>query len=258
MTVRAAIRRVADVPADDGGHVLQTRGLDAGYGDVAMVHGLDLHVDRHEVVALLGPNGAGKTTALLTIAGALTPLAGDVVMAGKVVTDALFRRAQRGMSLVSDDRVIFRDLTTAENLRLSDHDPSEAITIFPELEPLLDRKAGLLSGGEQQMLSLGRALARRPALLLADELTLGLAPVVVRKLLAAIRRVADAGTAVLLVEQQARRVLPICDRGYVLSRGCVLLSGTAEELRCNISEIERRYLALDASPASPGSPSATR
>jgi branched-chain amino acid transport system ATP-binding protein len=227
--------------------VLQTEGLHAGYGDVAVVYDLNLYADAGEVVVLLGPNGAGKTTALLTIAGALDPLEGTVAIAGRVVTDPLFRRAQRGLALVTDDRVIFRNLTTAENLRLSDRDPAEAVAIFPELERLMDRKAGLLSGGEQQMLSLGRALARRPSLLLADELSLGLAPIVVRRLFAAIRAVADAGTAVLLVEQQARRILPVCDRGYVLSQGRIRFAGASDDLRSNVKEIERRYLALDVS-----------
>ena len=224
-------------------HLLQTKDLAAGYADVAVVHDLDLHVDAGEVVALLGPNGAGKTTALLTLAGDLAPLGGTVAIAGRTVTDRLFRRARRGMALVTDDRAVFRDLTTAENLRLGDGDPDEAVRIFPALARLMDRPAGLLSGGEQQMLGLGRALARKPALLLADELSLGLSPLVVKDLFAAVRAMADAGTAVLLVEQQIRLVLGICDRGYVLHRGRVAIAGTARELLRDADDIERSYLA---------------
>jgi branched-chain amino acid transport system ATP-binding protein len=222
---------------------LQTHGLAAGYGGVPVVQDLAIHVDPGEVVALLGPNGAGKTTALLTIAGVLPPIAGSVEIDGRVETDPMFRRARRGMALVTDDRALFRQLTVAENLRLSDGDPDEAVRIFPPLARLMNRKAGLLSGGEQQMLSLGRALARKPALLLADELSLGLAPLVVRSLFAAVRAIADAGTAVILVEQQIRLVLSICDRGYVLSQGRVGISGTATELLRDAAEIERSYLA---------------
>lgn len=223
--------------------VLETKDLAAGYGDVSVVQDLCLKVGAGEVVALLGPNGAGKTTALLTMAGVLRPLAGTVEIAGKVARDPLFRRAQRGLALVTDDRTVFRGLTTAENLRLGDGDPDEAVRIFPALARLMDRKAGLLSGGEQQMLGLGRALARRPKLLLADELSLGLSPLVVRDLFAAVRAMADTGTAVIIVEQQIRLVLGICDRGYVLHQGRVGMSGTAEEMLRDADKIERSYLA---------------
>ncbi len=222
---------------------LRTSGLAAGYGGVSVVQDLAIQVDAGEVVALLGPNGAGKTTALLTIAGALPAIGGTVEIGGRVANDPMFRRARRGMALVTDDRALFRELTVAENLRLSDGDPDEAVRIFPPLARLMNRKAGLLSGGEQQMLSLGRALARKPVVLLADELSLGLAPLVVRDLFAAVRAMADLGTAVILVEQQIRLVLRICDRGYVLSHGRVAISGTASELLANATEIERSYLA---------------
>ena len=224
-------------------HLVETTGLHAGYGNVPVVHDLDVHVDEGEIIALLGANGAGKTTALLTIAGAIPALDGQVAIAGKSAPRGLHRRAKLGMALVSDDRSIFRDLTTRENLRLGDGDPAEAVRLFPALEPLLGRKAGLLSGGEQQMLGLGRALARKPKVLLADELSLGLAPIIVKSLLVAVRAAADQGTAVILVEQQVRLVLDVCDRGYVLQRGRVRLSGTAADLRRGRAEIEESYLA---------------
>ncbi|HLL69394.1 MAG TPA: ABC transporter ATP-binding protein [Micromonosporaceae bacterium] len=223
--------------------MLQTHGLAAGYDGVAIVEDLSIRVEAGEVVALLGPNGAGKTTALLTIAGDLPLISGTVEIAGRTSSDPLYRRAQRGMALVTDDRAVFRDLTVAENLRLGDGDPAEALRIFPALTRLLDRKAGLLSGGEQQMLGMGRAMARKPSLLLADELSLGLSPMVVRELFAAVRTLADQGTAVVLVEQQIRLVLGICDRGYVLHQGRLGLSGPASDLLRDADKIERSYLA---------------
>ncbi len=223
---------------------LRATGLMAGYGDLAVVHQLDLEVNSGEIVALMGANGAGKTTALLTAAGAMKPLGGDLeVLGGSDPAEGLRERAQRGLALLTDDRSVFRSLTTRENLRLGRGPMDLALAAFPELERLLDRPAGLLSGGEQQMLGLGRVLAARPKLLLADELSLGLAPIVVHRLLSAIRALADEGCAVLLVEQQVRLVLGVADRGYVLQRGRVTLAGTGAELRANRAEIERSYLA---------------
>jgi branched-chain amino acid transport system ATP-binding protein len=229
--------------------IIETRELRAGYGDVPVVHDLNVRVEAGEIVALLGANGAGKTTALLTIAGALPALGGQVVLAGRPAPGSLHHRARSGIAIVTDDRSIFRELTVAENLRLGDGDPQDAVAIFPALQPLMSRKAGLLSGGEQQMLGIGRALARKPKVLLADELSLGLAPIIVKNLLAAVRAAADAGTAVILVEQQVRLVLDVCDRGYVLDRGRVKISGTAAELRARRHEIEKTYLS-DASEES--------
>jgi branched-chain amino acid transport system ATP-binding protein len=223
--------------------MLETRDLAAGYAGVPVVHDLDLKAARGEVIALLGPNGAGKTTALLTIAGDLAPISGTVSIAGRTVTDPLFRRSQRGMAIVTDDRGVFRNLTVKENLRLGSGDPDEAVRFFPALAPLMGRLGGLLSGGEPQMVALGRAMARHPTLLLADELSLGLAPLIVRDLFAAVRRIADEGTSVVLVEQQIRLVLKICDRGYVLHHGRVAMSGDAADLLARADEIERSYLA---------------
>ena len=223
--------------------MVEARELDAGYGEVSIVRGLNLSVSAGEVIALLGPNGAGKTTALLTIAGALAPQGGEVLLAGAPARNSLYKRAHAGMALVTDDRSIFRELTVMQNLRLGDGDPEDAISIFPQLDRLRHRRAGLLSGGEQQMLGLGRALARKPKILLADELSLGLAPIIVRDLLVAVRRAADEGAAVILVEQQVRLVLGVCDRGYVLRRGRIAMSGTAAELAGDTARLTRSYLS---------------
>jgi branched-chain amino acid transport system ATP-binding protein len=222
---------------------VETEGLHAGYGGVQVVHDLAIHADAGEIVALLGANGAGKTTTLLTIAGALPALGGQVMMAGRVAPRSLTGRARQGMALVTDDRSVLRGLTVQENLRLANVDPTAVTEVFPALKPLMGRKAGLLSGGEQQMLGLGRALACKPKILLADELSLGLAPIVVRSLLAAVRDAANEGTAVILVEQQVRLVLDVCDRAYVLQRGRVQMAGTAAELRGRRAEIEQAYLS---------------
>jgi branched-chain amino acid transport system ATP-binding protein len=217
--------------------------LAAGYAGHPIVSDLNLQVARGDVVALLGANGAGKTTALLTLAGHLPPLAGEVHFDGHHVTASLHWRARAGLAYVPEGRSVFRRLSTAQNLRVARGDPAIALELFPELRPLLKRPAGLLSGGEQQMLTLGRALSRLPKLLLADELSLGLAPLLVERLLAAVREVADkAGTGVLLVEQHAQRALAYADRAYVMRRGAVVLSGSADEVA---PRLEEAYLTGD-------------
>jgi branched-chain amino acid transport system ATP-binding protein len=226
------------------GSLLECRGLAAGYGAVAVVRDLDLHVDPGEVVALIGPNGAGKTTTLLTLAGELPAVAGDVYFGGVAKKAPLFRRARRGMGFVTEERSVFMSLTTEENLRIAGVTPADAIAIFPELEPLMRRTAGLLSGGEQQMLTLARAVGRDPKLLLADELSLGLAPLIVRRLLDTVRRVATERSAgVLLVEQHVRQALNIADRVYVMQRGRIVISGSADDVRGRLDEVEATYLS---------------
>jgi branched-chain amino acid transport system ATP-binding protein len=226
------------------GPLLECRGLAAGYGAVAVVRDLDLRVEPGEVVALLGPNGAGKTTTLLTLAGELPAISGEVVFRGAVTKAPLFRRARRGMGFVTEERSVFMSLTAEENLRIAGISKRDAAELFPELMPLMGRTAGLLSGGEQQMLTLARAVARAPRLLLADELSLGLAPVVVRRLLQTVRRVAsERSTGILLVEQHVRQALQIADRVYVMQRGRIVISGTSEEVHGRIDEIEATYLS---------------
>ena len=224
--------------------LLECRALAAGYGAVAVVRDLDLRVESGEVVALIGPNGAGKTTTLLTLAGELPVISGEVVFRGQATKAPLFRRARQGMGFVTEERSVFMSLSTEENLRIGRVSRADAIDLFPELEPLMGRTAGLLSGGEQQMLTLARAVARAPRLLLVDELSLGLAPVVVKRLLQTVRRVAsEQSTGILLVEQHVRHALEIADRVYVMQRGRVVMSGTAEEVRGRIDEIEATYLS---------------
>jgi branched-chain amino acid transport system ATP-binding protein len=224
--------------------VLETRGVSAGYGDITVVRDLTMHVESGEIVAMLGRNGAGKTTALLTLAGALRPLSGEICFLGSSDRSSLASRARRGLGLMTDDRSIFFSLTVRENLRLA-RGTRDVRELFPELERLLNRSAGLLSGGEQQMLGLATVLSRAPKLLLIDELSFGLAPRVVQRLMKAVRAAADSGTAVVLVEQFARLALDVADRAYVLVNGRVDTEGRAKELRDNLSEIESNYLGVD-------------
>jgi branched-chain amino acid transport system ATP-binding protein len=226
------------------GSLLECRGLAAGYGAVVVVRDVDLRVEAGEVVALIGPNGAGKTTTLLTIAGELPAISGDVVFRGVPTKAPLFRRARRGMGFVTEERSVFMALSAEENLRVAGVSPADAVGVFPDLAPLMGRTAGLLSGGEQQMLTLARAVARDPKLLLVDELSLGLAPLVVKRLLETVRRVAtENSTGILMVEQHVRQALHIADRVYVMQRGRIVISGTSEEVRGRIDEVEATYLS---------------
>jgi ABC-type branched-subunit amino acid transport system ATPase component len=222
--------------------LVEARGLCAGYQGVPVVRDLDLTVGPGEVVALLGPNGAGKTTTLLTLAGELRPVSGELLVDGTASRAPLHRRAAAGLALVPEERSVFMHHTAADNLRVGRCDVAAALRLFPELRAKLSTRAGLMSGGEQQMLTLARALARSPRLLLADELSLGLAPLVVTRLLRAVREAADAGVGVLLVEQHVTKVLDMADRVYVLRRGQVELSGTAADLRERLTDIESSYL----------------
>jgi branched-chain amino acid transport system ATP-binding protein len=226
------------------GPLLECRGLAAGYGALAVARDVDLDVAPGEVVALIGPNGAGKTTTLLTLAGELPAISGEIVFRGAATKAPLFRRARRGMGFVTEERSVFMALTTEENLRVAGVSRADAVELFPELLPLMRRTAGLLSGGEQQMLTLARAVARTPKLLLVDELSLGLAPVIVKRLLQTVRRVAtERGTGILLVEQHVRQALDIADRVYVMQRGRIVISGTGKEVHGRIDEIEATYLS---------------
>jgi sulfate-transporting ATPase len=216
------------------------------------VRDLDLRVDAGEVVALLGPNGAGKTTTISTLSGELRALGGEVRFLGERTDAPLHARARKGLGVVSQERAVLMDLSARENLRVSRCDMDRAIALFPELEDHLERRVGLLSGGQQQMLALARCLARKCRLLLVDELSLGLAPRIVDRLLNAVRDAADEGTAVLLVEQHIHKALSIADRVLVMTRGTVALEGNAGDLVNRLDEIQDAYLRTSASPSMNG------
>jgi sulfate-transporting ATPase len=232
--------------------VLEADGLRAGYGTVEIVRDLHLHVDEGEVVALLGPNGAGKTTTISTLSGELRALGGEVRFLGTRTDAPVHVRARRGLGLVSQERAVLMDLSARENLRVSRCDIDRAIALFPELEAHLERRVGLLSGGQQQMLALARCLAKKCRLLLVDELSLGLAPRIVDRLLHAVRDAADEGTAVLLVEQHIHKALSIADRVLVMTRGTVALEGNAGDLVGRLDEIQDAYLRTGASESTNG------
>jgi branched-chain amino acid transport system ATP-binding protein len=230
--------------ATEPGPVIEARKLSAGYGRLAAVRDLDLHVRPGEIVGLLGANGAGKTTTILALSGELAPMSGEVRFGGDASRRSLATRARQGLALVTEEKSVFMRLTAAENLRLGRGGVDRALEIFPQLREHLNRRAGLLSGGQQQILTLARALAADPRILLADELSLGLAPIVVQQLFEVIRRAADErGVGVLLVEQHVRSALEVADRLYILQRGRCVLQGPAHELRESLDEIERSYLA---------------
>jgi ABC-type branched-subunit amino acid transport system ATPase component len=228
--------------------VLDVDRLTAGYEGAPAVRDLTLSVRAGEVVGLMGANGAGKSTTLRAISGLLKPMSGAIRfdgtdLAGVSPTD----RARLGIVHVPDNRGLFFGLTVAEHLRLAGvrgpDRQQEALAPFPALRDLQDRRVGLLSGGEQQMLTIARALTREPRLLLLDELSLGLAPVIVERLLPVVRDYADAhGTAVLLVEQHIHLALEIADRGYVLSHGELVADGPAERLRADNELLTASYL----------------
>jgi branched-chain amino acid transport system ATP-binding protein len=226
--------------------LIEARGVSAGYGKMAVVRDLDLRVDAGEVVALIGANGAGKTTTLLTLAGEVSPMEGEVQFLGSPCRSAMHARCRRGLGYVTEERSVIMEMTVAENLKLARVPTSVAIEYFPALEKTLGRKAGLCSGGEQQMLSLARALGRKPKVLLADELSLGLAPIIVGNLLQAVRDAADTGIGVLLVEQHVRQALRIADRVYVMERGRIVLSGSSDDVVGQLDRIEDAYLAGSA------------
>jgi branched-chain amino acid transport system ATP-binding protein len=230
-------------------NLIETQALVAGYGNVPIVRDLNLTVGEGEVVCLLGANGAGKTTTLLTIAGALPPLKGTVSVMGSPITKARPHEvARRGLGIVPEGRGLFYRLSVADNLRLRRHRQStveldDVLQYFPNLRDLLGRRCGLLSGGEQQMLALAGALIADPKVIMLDEMSLGLAPIIVEKLLPTVRSIADErGMAVLLVEQHVLAALKVADRGYVLAHGEVVAEGKSSDLRRDAELLEASYL----------------
>lgn len=223
--------------------VLAARQLAVGYFEHPVVRDLDFEIRRGEVVSLLGANRAGKTTTLLSLAGELLPIAGEVQWLGERVGKRvpLHKRATQGMGYLSDERAVFSQLTVEQNLKVGRPDTAWALTLFPELRELLKRRAGLLSGGEQQMLGLARALARHPKLLLVDEMSLGLAPRIVTRLMEALRQAADEqGVAVILVEQHVQQALGISDAVCVIASGRMTLAGRVDDVA---GRVEGAFLA---------------
>jgi len=237
----------ADV-LDTSTPVFRTRGLVCGHGNVPVVRSLDLDVAQGSVLAVLGPNGAGKSTMMMTLAGLLPRLGGEVSVDGTPLPSARPATVNRsGLVLVSDDRALFTTLTVKENLviarRRGGPTVDDALDLFPALRKRLSVNAGALSGGEQQMLAVARGLVQKPRILLIDEMSMGLAPVIIEELLPIVRRIADqTGAVVLLVEQHVQLALEVADRAIVLVHGDVTLSGSAAELASHPEMLENAYL----------------
>lgn len=235
--------------------MLRLTSVVACYGKIVALRGVSMHVTEGEIVALIGANGAGKTTLLDTISGVITPRSGSINFRGNEVRgSAPERLVQMGMSHIPQGRQLFPDMTVYENLVLGAYrrpriqkrlhmteDLERVYSIFPVLEERTDQMAGTLSGGEQQMLAIARSMMSRPQLLLLDEPSMGLAPLVVREIFKIIAGLQKQGTTVLIVEQNARAALKIAQRAYVLETGRVILEGTAHELSRN-PEVQRAYL----------------
>jgi branched-chain amino acid transport system ATP-binding protein len=240
---------------------LELRGVTIGYGGAPAVRDLDLAVRAGEVLTLLGPNGAGKTTTLRAAAGLLSPSAGEIRAFGRPLRRRVERIARDGVVLVPDDRAIFHQLSVRENLDLARRGRATSLDLaldrLPRLAELLDRKVGLLSGGEQQMLALAKALLAEPRVLLVDELSMGLAPLAVRELLPVVRYLAEElWVAVILVEQHVDLALGVADRAVVLQHGRVVLAGSAADLLADRDAVRRAYFAdrPDERPLRPEDP----
>jgi len=237
--------------------MLKIRNLQSGYGKLRVLKGLSMHINQGEIVAIIGANGAGKTTLLHTIAGIIKPGDGEIILNRKDVSKLGAEKiVESGCSLVPEGRQIFGPLTVRENLILGAYtnrkgkknsikqDLKTVYDLFPKLEERKNQLGGTLSGGEQQMLAIGRALMAGPSLIMLDEPSMGIAPVIVKNIFSSIVKLREQGKTVLLVEQNARAALAISDRGYVIETGAIVLDESSGELLGN-NEVQRAYLGKD-------------
>lgn len=233
---------------------LEVEALNSFYGETQVLHDVSLQVKKGELVALVGSNGAGKTTTLKSIGGIVRKIDGDIRLYGKPIAHLPANKiASMGLSLVPEGRGLFAGMTVKENLELGAFTPSaranlkstleEVYSLFPALKPKADQRAGLLSGGEQQMLAIGRALMSRPKVLLLDEPSLGLAPVITMKVFEILRSLKGGMISILLVEQNLNAALQIADRAYLLENGRIVLEGSSSEFRDNPT-IRESYLGI--------------
>lgn len=232
--------------------------LSAGYGGIPAVRELDAELEEGEILAVVGPNGAGKTATLLTLAGLLRPIAGEAKAFGHRITGSAPHQVARiGVNLIPDNRGLFPNLTVEEHFRLAQRSPvkrgrqglslEQVLERFPQLQKIVKRRCGLLSGGEQQMLAIGKALLLAPRVLMVDELSLGLAPAIVQALLPSLRDVSDElGMSVVVVEQHFELALAVADKAIVLNHGSVVLSGKAADLMRDRSSLEAAYFGVAA------------
>jgi len=235
-------------------NLLEVEALEAGYDDVQVLWGISLKVERGTMTTLLGTNGAGKTTSLRAITGSIRPRAGRVVFRGEDVTQlSAHAKAARGLVLVPEGRQLFADMSVEENLEMGAYSPrarkefgsriEQVFSLFPPLKERRRQKAGTFSGGEQQMLAIARGLMSGPEILIIDELSLGLAPVVVQQLVHALKALKAAGTTILLVEQNVHLALALCDYAYVIAEGRPFCDGDSAKVAA-MPEIRRAYLGL--------------
>jgi branched-chain amino acid transport system ATP-binding protein len=235
--------------------MLSVKGLRAGYGKIEVLHDVDIAIERGQIVTLIGANGAGKTTLLKTVSGLIRPVAGTIEFEGaNIARKPAHKIVGLGMSHVPEGRAILKRMTVLDNLRMGAYVRSDAevgrdienvFERFPVLGERRDLMAATLSGGEQQMLAIGRALIARPRLLLLDEPSLGLAPKFVTRIFLTLRELKNEGKTILLVEQNARQALQVADFAYVMERGRIVLSGTGEKL-LNTPEVQSTYLGQRA------------
>jgi branched-chain amino acid transport system ATP-binding protein len=234
--------------------MLQVEAIESGYGEINVLWGVDLQVEERELVALVGANGVGKSTLLRTISGLLTPRAGDIVFRGQSFVNRTCEEIVRaGVSHIPEGRQLFQGLSVRDNLKMGGYlrtnsgdvnqDMERVFDLFPVLRDRVTQLAGTLSGGEQQMCAIGRGLMAKPRLLIIDELSLGLAPIVTEQILEVVQEIHRNGLTLLIVEQDVQSILEICDRGYVMETGRISLKGPASDLLQN-DHVKAAYMGI--------------